>query len=345
MLTRGFLTCLALLSLGVPGFSQPSQKDSLPEMLHEGGGSIRAISVVNNRVIWVSGSEGSVGLTKDGGEHWQWRVLPGGQDFRCLKAFSARKAVLINAGGAAHILLTRDGGKSWDTVYTNSKKGIFFDGICFWDNRRGIAVSDPLDGKFFLIRTKDRGKTWNPLPASEFPGADSGEASFAASNSTLVPGKGKQLWLASGGILSRVFYSSDGGESWQVYQCPILQGKSSTGIFSLAFLGSKQGIAVGGDYLADSVRLNNAMLSSDGGKTWASPVVNPLGYRSSVVYLNSRVLVATGVTGTDISRDGGSTWHQLSPEGFNVVQTTPDGRIIFLAGSNGRIARFILNSK
>ncbi|HEY6082084.1 MAG TPA: YCF48-related protein, partial [Chitinophagaceae bacterium] len=306
--------------------------------------SLRGMSVVNDQVIWVSGSNGTVGRSTNGGETWQWCVIKGFEkaDFRSLVAFSDKKAVILNAGSPAHILITADGGATWKEVYTNTNKDIFFDGMAFWNDRRGIAVSDPLNGKFFFLQTKDGGRHWRPLPAKKMPAALPGEACFAASNTILVALQKKYAWLASGGAVSHVFFSKDHGRKWKIYHSPILQGKSSAGIFSMAFRDRKNGIIAGGDYLADSIRINNAFLTGDGGKSWQRPVVNPYGYRSCVAWCTDRLLIATGPSGTDISTDGGTTWKLLSKEGFNVVQKAKNANAVYLAGADGKLAKLAL---
>src|SRR5450631_687383 len=41
--------------------------------LHSGGSaSLRGLCAVNEKVIWVSGSSGTVGLSTDGGKNWKW---------------------------------------------------------------------------------------------------------------------------------------------------------------------------------------------------------------------------------------------------------------------------------
>ncbi len=306
--------------------------------------SFRGMSVVNDQVIWVSGNKGTVGRSTDGGETWQWQVVKGFEtaDFRSLAAFSDKKAVILNAGSPAHILTTADGGATWKEVYANNNKDIFFDGMAFWNDHSGIAVSDPLNGKFFLLRTKDGGQHWKSLPVQKMPPAQPGEACFAASNTILATRQKKYAWLASGGTVSHVFFSKDQGRKWKIYPSPILQGKSSTGVFSIAFRDRKNGIITGGDYQADSIRINNAFLTKDGGKTWQRPVVNPYGYRSCVAWCTDRLLIATGPSGTDISTDGGTDWKLLSKEGFNVVQKAKNGNSVYLAGAVGKLAKLVL---
>ena len=40
--------------------------------------------------------------------------------------------------------------------------------MAFWDRDHGIAMSDPVDGRFLIITTDDGGKTWNQVPAAKY---------------------------------------------------------------------------------------------------------------------------------------------------------------------------------
>lgn len=39
--------------------------------------SIRGMSVVNDKILWVSGSNGTVGKSLDGGSTWNWMTVKG----------------------------------------------------------------------------------------------------------------------------------------------------------------------------------------------------------------------------------------------------------------------------
>lgn len=303
--------------------------------------SIRGMSVVNDSVLWVSGSNNHVGRSEDGGLTWNWFPVNGmdSLDYRGITAFDSQKAIIASAGSPAYIFLTEDGGEHWEKVYKNDHKAIFLDGITFWNKKRGVVYGDPMDGRFVILRTKDGGRHWKMLPFKDRPEAVKGEASFAASGTTIVSVSPKYAWIGTGGMVSRILFSRNYGQTWQVRNTPMLQGKNTSGIFSLAFLTKEQGICVGGDYQDDQLRLNNTFLTVDGGKTWHKPIVNPFGYRSCVIYLNTKVLISTGTSGTDISFNGGMTWQRLSKTGYHVVQKAHNGREVYLAGSSGRIAR------
>src|ERR1700730_8910569 len=73
--------------------------------------SIRGLSVVNDRVIWVSGSNGYVGKSIDAGKTWKWIIVKGFEkrDFRDIEAFDAATAVILSVAEPANILKTIDG--------------------------------------------------------------------------------------------------------------------------------------------------------------------------------------------------------------------------------------------
>ena len=316
-----------------------AQKEVLKPLTSGVNTSIRGLSVVSDQVAWVSGSNGYVGKTTNGGREWQW-IKPHGYeklDFRDIEAFDDQKAVIINAGFPAHVLLTADGGKSWQQTYINKDSLAFLDGMDFWDANNGIIFGDPIKNRLMVLRTFDGGRSWTDISANLTKEMKVGEAGFAASGTTIqTRGKGK-VWIASGGSVSNIYYSDNYGKSWKVYPCPIIQGQSSTGPFSMDFLNEKLGIVVGGDYLKDKESFNNVQLTKNGGKSWFKPDVSVYGYRSGVAYVNNRLCYATGTSGTDYSTDGGLNWHRLSELKFNAIKKAKKGSLVLLAGNKGQI--------
>lgn len=302
--------------------------------------SLRGLSVVNDSVAWVSGSKGWAARSTDAGKSWQWKQVLGYEklDFRDIEGFSAMKAIMVSAGSPAVVLRTTDGGQSWQEVHRDERPDIFLDGMDFWDDHRGLLYGDPIGGRMQLLQTRDGGQTWQDISQHIPVTLPEGEASFAASGTGIrTLGQG-HAWIATGGKVSRIFRSANFGRTWKAHHLPILQGKASTGPFSIAFFDPRRGVAAGGDYQVETLRLDNLVLTTDGGKSWRAPLRGPLGYRSAVEYLSKAVLIATGTSATDISSDGGRTWQQLSPEGFHTIRRAKVGKWVVLTGSNGRIA-------
>src|SRR5262245_2890219 len=110
--------------------------------------SLRGLSVVSAKVIWASGTGGTVIKTIDGGKTWSVVAVPGAEklDFRGIHAFNERNALIMSSGpaeqGQARLYRTQDGGRSWQQVFEEKRPGIFFDAIAFWDRQHGIVLSD-----------------------------------------------------------------------------------------------------------------------------------------------------------------------------------------------------------
>jgi photosystem II stability/assembly factor-like uncharacterized protein len=307
----------------------------------ENRASFRGLSVVNDKVIWVSGSKGTVGISTNNGNSWHFLVVQGfeNRDFRDIEAFDGATAVIMAVGEPAVILRTTNAGTSWKTVYENNTPGMFLDAMEFWNEESGIVLGDPVKGRFFITRTYDGGHTWKDISFDKLPVADPAEACFAASGTNVRAFDRNEACFVSGGSRSRLFWR---GTSIVL---PVLQGKKSQGANSLAVWhrgsNSHQIIVVGGDFKADSSRTGNCTLSRDGGKSWIRPSNPPYGYRSCVEFISETKLVCCGITGVDISLDEGINWNNISATGFHVCRKSKKGDAVFLAGEEGRIGRLI----
>jgi len=301
--------------------------------------SFRALSVVNDHVVWIGGSNGWIGRSLDGGKNWKFDQVKGFEtlDFRSVYSFDSLTAIIANAGSPAFILRTIDGGKNWQEVFKNEKKEAFIDGIDFWDEEKGLAYGDPINGRMLLISTKDGGKTWTEIPENKSPELKAGEASFAASGSGIRCINKTRAIITTGGKVSRLWNSYDNGQTWKASDIPILQGMETTGAFSSVFW-KKKGVIVGGDFQKDDQTGKHVYLTLDNGKTWNLPIKPTRGLRECVDFLGNDNVIAIGPQGTDISSDGGIIWKSLSDEkGFHVVRKARKGLLIIAAG-NGKIS-------
>ncbi len=332
-----FLLLLPAL-LPLPLFSQFPQVELLTSGTKT---SLRGLSVVNDNVVWVSGSNGMVGKTANGGKTWTWRVVKGFEktDFRDIEAFDGSTAIIMGVAEPAYILKTADGGETWKVVYENKTKGMFLDAMEFWNEQSGIVIGDPINGRFFVTRSFDGGNSWQDIPFEKRPLADSGEACFAASGTNVRALDKDEAVFVSGGTRSRLFIRNE------ATPLPVIQGKETTGANSVAvwdklkLKGGKRMIVVGGDFNADSSRVKNCFYTNDGGKTWNSPGTPPHGYRSCVEYLTKLEAFACGLNGVDQTKDGGKNWVLISREGFHVCRASKLGAAVYLAGGNGKVGR------
>lgn len=299
--------------------------------------SFRGLDTDGKAIIWVSGSHGTVGRSTDGGNTWTW-VSPVGYedfDFRDIETFGKNDAVVLSAGSPAVILRTSDGGKNWQEVYRNERPDIFLNGFDF-QGKTGFAYGDPIDGNFQLLKSTNKGKKWSDVTEHMYLIADEGEIGFAASG-TGIQVLNDNVWIGTGGKYSSLFRRNEKALTMDKKDVPLLSGKQSTGIFSIAFWDDNTGVVVGGDYMQEKDNENNVLLTFDGGDSWKKPHTPVSGFRSAVAYLDAMTLVATGPSGIDLSIDGGANWQNISTQGFHTIAVPRGGKRVYFAGHDGRV--------
>lgn len=320
----------ALLSPLSPTAAAPADDLHWRSVNVESDEQFRGLDAVNADVAWVGGSDGSVFRTTDGGSTWR-DVSPKSSEgllFRDVEARDAGRAVVlaIGEGEASRVFTTVDGGQSWDRTFINHDPRAFYNCMDFWGTgRSGLAVSDPVGGKFRIISTTDFGASWQRVPRAGMPRAVDGEFNFAASGTCLVTVGSTQAWMGSGGGASRIFHTRDRGLTWEVTDSQIPAAPAG-GVFSLDFKSLNRGVAVGGDFTKPRNGTDASAVSTDG-RQWTGGG-DLSGYRSGVAWLldtNRPILVAAGPTGSDVTYDRGRTWARFSTNNYDAVDCTGDG--------------------
>jgi photosystem II stability/assembly factor-like uncharacterized protein len=303
-----------------------------------------AVSPVNERVVWVSGTQGTWLRTVDGGAHWQAGRVPGADSlqFRDVHAVDERTAYLLSIGNGAQsrIYRTADAGATWQLLFTNPDPKAFLDCMDFWSPTQGIVVSDAVDGKAVVLGTRD-GDSWARLEPTALPAAPDGEGSFAASGTCLVTRPGGHAWIAAADpTRSRVLRTSDFGATWRSDSLP-LTTRAGSGVQSVAFHDASNGLALGGGTTAkpDDV---NAAITADGGRTWTPVGRVPLasGVWGGVPVPGARATyVAVGPSGAAWTRDGGRSWTPLDSVNYWSVGFAARNAG-WAVGQKGRITKF-----
>jgi photosystem II stability/assembly factor-like uncharacterized protein len=262
-----------------------------------------------------------------------------------MHAWNDQEAIIVAVAAPAIILKTIDGGVSWNKVYENTDTSMFLDAIHFSDQNNGTVIGDPIDGHLFILKTTNKGLTWDKMPKDYFKSdLKNGEAFFASSNSNLIH-VGKELLFVTGGLSSRLWYN---GEAESL---PLLQGSSSTGANSIAVSpNGKNIVIVGGDFANDKLATQNIVgydlfqttknKNLSGMKlSWKQIALsNPNGYKSSVEFIDNDRLITCGTSGVDFSNNKGGTWEKISDASFHIVKKHPKKRGAYLAGAGGRIS-------
>jgi len=343
---RIFLIILSFISLiscsknASKGFTSVSIERVFTDSL-----SIRAIEPMDVNKVWFAANNGKVGLIDY--KTPKLATIKYEDSFLHFRAISStHNAVFVlsieNPGVLYKIGFKDNNATSIEDVYTEKGEHVFYDAIKFWDDKEGIAMGDPIGGCLSILVTRDAGNNWNKLPCDMLPEIVKGEAAFAASNSNISVYK-NHVWIVTGGKKARVFYSPDRGVTWKVFETPIIQGKSMTGIYSVDFIDDKTGIIFGGNWEDQDFNEGNKAITHDGGKTWSllSNGEGP-GYRSSAKFIpgtEGNDIVAVGSPGISYSNDGGDSWIELSNEGFYAIEFVND-TLAFASGRN-KISRLI----
>ena len=307
--------------------------------------SIRAIAPLDENRVWFAANNGRVGFID--GETLKLTSIKYEEDFLHFRAIaSIPNAVFVlsiaNPGVLYKIGFNGKEETNIEEVYIEKGEKVFYDSMAFWNENEGIAMGDPTDDCLSIIITRDGGNHWEKLNCDTLPKTEVGEAAFAASNSNIAI-YGDHVWIATGGKKARVFKSTDKGMTWEVFDTPIVQGKSMTGIYSIDFFDENTGVVFGGNWEDKLYNEGNKAITKNGGRTWklVSNGEGP-GYRSSVRFVpnsNGRSLVAVGSPGVSFSYDRGDTWKELSNEGFYAIEFVND-TLAYAAGMN-RISKLV----
>jgi photosystem II stability/assembly factor-like uncharacterized protein/phosphodiesterase/alkaline phosphatase D-like protein len=228
--------------------------------------ALQSAKGVTRSTAWVGGTQNVLRTTNGGNS---WTGVGGGlssRDAATIEAVDGSLAFLgtwVQSTGRAAIQRTTNAGSSWSEVY--AVNGGFFNGIRMFDATTGVAVGNPVGGKWVVARTTDGGATWNRIAAE--PNQIAGDA--GALNAVAVAGS--SVWF--GGRMGSMYRSTDAGLTWTSIAAPF------DTVFSLRFNTPANGIATGrrvsGSFFA-------ATRTTDGGNTW-TPIAIPDSSGSGVV--------------------------------------------------------------
>ena len=320
---------------------------------------LQAVSPVSAQVVWASGVGGTFALTTDGGAHWTSRVVPGAEtlQFRDVEGVSDKVAYLLSAGVGtdSRIYKTEDGGNTWTLQFQNQDPNGFYDCFAFFTATSGITMADSVNGRFPVIRTVD-GRSWSDI-GNNLPRAQEGEAAFAASGTCIATQGGRRAWIATGAASkARILATTDGGDSWQAFETPVVQGTPSSGILTVAFRDARHGILGAGDLAAPDQFTDNVARSRDGGRTWqlgkhttfpgatfglayASGRPSPANDSDNSGDRFARLVVFTGPGGSAFTPDEGDTFVALQGLTNFWAVAFDNPRAGWLVGTQGRIVK------
>jgi photosystem II stability/assembly factor-like uncharacterized protein len=291
---------------------------------------------------WVTTLYGTAYVTKDGGSQWSRIVAPAGSFKLAMVSGLDVWALPYYNDGATTLPHSMDGGVTWTAVampplpagFTSSPQDLQFvdasHGLLRW-----TEFGFDHDSQMFISRdatwtTADRGASWQPVGAP--PGGFSGniyqlvDATTLFASSFVSPlqrsNDGGASWqdillptqtgsyiasyetfsaqrILATDIAGRVFLTIDGGARWNLRGAG---GVASTGLNSVWFFNSREGIALG--YDGSSVR------TTDGGQTWVTgTAAGSFGWRRAQFLADASLGWVVSDTGAIYrSTDKGRSW-------------------------------------
>ncbi|MHB1147694.1 MAG: sialidase family protein [Lutibacter sp.] len=285
--------------------------------------SIRAIEIVNDSSVVYASSNGIIGILTGNGKFVGTKKIITDTIVPHFRAIAYTKEAVFALSVENPALLYRYKNNEVELVYKEVHEKVFYDCMKFFDELNGIAIGDPTSDCLSVLITRDGGNSWGKMDCKNLPKIEAGEAAFAASNTNIAI-VGENAWIVTGGLKSRVFHTPDMGLTWKVYDTPIVQGKNSTGIYSVDFYNEKQGIICGGDYTDMHGNYANKAITFNGGKSWevVSENTEPK-YVSCVQYVpntQGKEVFAVSDNGVFYSKSSGRTWEKVSDEGFHAIR-------------------------
>ncbi len=305
--------------------------------------SFRGLCAVDQFVFWVSGSNGTIGMTYNGGKDFNWFQPKGyeDRDFRDIHVVNNKIIIVMAAGAPGVILKTDDSGRTWREVFKDDVPDVFLDSMDFSERNPniGIVVGDPINGNPYILETNDAGETWSKVSSvKHHPMFEEGEAFFAASGSNVQMLNDSISIYVTGGSHSNFVVSSN-----PYFKTPLPKIKNSdtagpNGMEYSAY--EKYGLIAGGDFTNPADSENNLIIFELNNKnipTLSKPVTAPAGYKSDVAILGDSKAIVCGTSGVDFSNDKGKTWEKISNSEFHVCEKPKIGNKAFLAGPKGLI--------
>jgi photosystem II stability/assembly factor-like uncharacterized protein len=282
------------------------------------------IDAVSSEVAWAIGADGSgnqqemtvYSTTHDGGGSWSGKKIDcNATAFSMISGISEDSAFIAAYGDNSdnQILRTIDGGDNWEEVLSGAGSNSFFNVVHFFDATHGFVQGDPEGGEFELYTTNDGGDSWNRINGTNIPDPIADDEYGTVGHYTAVE---DTIWFTTN--YGRLYKSEDKGHTWEVSQ--LYSGEYSSSI-TIAFDESGQvGIAdislsEGSTHIKDTL-----YKTTDGGQNWVPVDYTGNFYHSGISSIpgepNTFVSVGadyeTPAMGVSFSKDGGSTWNDLT---------------------------------
>lgn len=278
------------------------------------------IDAVSENVAWAGGDGQTVYRTTDGGAAWEnlWANIDISNVY-AVAGIDANTAIVggtkDDSGWQTRYYRTNDGGASWTQVF--EREGWACNNMILFDPLNGMAIGDPNDGTWSILKTVDGGQNWTQLPNA--PAQVGDEYSYMSAVSFVDM---QTIWF--GTQYNRLYKTADGGNTWAQI---IVPGVSKT--TQVAFNAAGIGLVSDGSSLARTM---------DNGASWETIDDPPGDTVRFLTFFQSQFWMASGSGIIYQSSDNGDTWTQET-KGANLIRAISfiekDGAVYGWATGNG----------
>jgi photosystem II stability/assembly factor-like uncharacterized protein len=245
---------------------------------------LQSIAFVSDKTGIAVGAGGSILRTDDRGANWIRATLPAGPNlgFEVIAIADGDHAIVTSDDGV--ILWTQDGARSFErSVLPAGIETDTFRAVALTGSTNGIAIG----ARANILRTEDRGKSWQEVRAQPNAEADLNAVKFVNALTGITVGQ-------AGTILR----TDDGGKSWERGKIP---PDVKSDLLELAFVDSAHAVAVGND--------GTILTTADGGRVWERSMTGVAANLRAVAFSGPAIGIAIGDGGTILrSGDGGKSW-------------------------------------
>ena len=303
--------------------------------------------------VWVSGANGTVLHSTDGGAGWTVCTVPGRlahTDLPAIQGADALTAVVMTGGKGerSRLFRTTDGCKTWALVFTNPEEKSSFDSLRRITAKQFYLLGEPIQGKFAMYLSQDAGATWF---IADDPGLDAEEGETAA-GSTLAA-QGAFLYFGTGGLKPMVHLTyAKCNPATPDAGCTIAWGRSpiAVGAAALHGLAVRTLTSMSGASTNEMVAVGSAE-GAPGGlvayargdhPAWHLAETPPAAANLAVAFDGeTQNWIAIGPTGTDVSADGGKHWRHAKalPTATPVDSGWAALSLPFAVGEHGKVGR------
>ncbi len=265
------------------------------------------------------GERGHVMVSHDQGRTWAQKQVPTHATLTAVYLHDSNLGWAV--GHDAVILRTRDGGETWEKVFSAPDEERPLLDIWFRDEQNGFAI-----GAYgYFLTTADGGDSWMPreIDTTEEEEDEFYGGGFDYHLNHLSNANNRHLYIAA--EAGTIYRSDDAGESWITLPSPY-QG---------SFFGS---LPLDNDAVLMFGLRGHLFRSENNGDSWESLETGTTAMLTDGIRLQDGTVVLAGLSGTLLtSDDGGQTFTPLQRKdrhGIASILQTDDGGLI-LIGEGG----------